>query len=111
MKTFKVESCFMCPVSDVRKQGTKIIVQCCHDDVVDRWGVGIDTGMGTEGIWDECPLEQDLTPALELLQGIEECVLWVRSTGLVICDRAHNEIASGKTIKELLINLVKEGIK
>lgn len=60
-KIIKVESCFMCTLSDVsfdyKLSGRTLIVACGHDNRIGEYGEPSVTGMGTEGIWDKCPLE------------------------------------------------------
>lgn len=57
MKIIKVESCFMCPLSDSQNLRGKVLVLCAHEKHIDEYGSGTFTDMGTEGIWDKCPLE------------------------------------------------------
>lgn len=57
MKIIKVESCFMCPLSDSFKFEDTLQIDCRHDSKKDVCGYGEETGMGVEGIWDKCPLE------------------------------------------------------
>lgn len=57
MKIIKIESCFMCPLSDSFRRNGEIFVDCRHDKYIDEYGIGTLTDVKTEGIWDKCPLE------------------------------------------------------
>lgn len=62
MKIIKVESCFMCSLSD--SYSLKGWIYCQHPDFIDSYGVGLPTNIvipkkstDYHGIWDKCPLE------------------------------------------------------
>lgn len=115
MKIIKVESCIECKYH-IKSQMTVGLIYCQHEDNqydVDTAGNPVIPDFPNMPDW--CPLDDDLTPALDILQGYLDNDCWVQQYSNInelpdyyhLMNQDSEVVMSGKTIMELLKNISK----
>lgn len=115
MKIIKISNCTECKYYS-KSQMSVGIVYCAHEDNVATGSYPIIPDFPNIPDWCALEDEQDLTPSLDILQGhlksgnhisYNSGRIW-GCESIVLFRRDGEEIASSKTLKELLIDLIKK---